>query len=58
MLNNQEAPEDFIVATSVTVSVKDFAERAFKEAGFTRLKWSGEGSEETLVDLTSDKVLL
>lgn len=58
MLNCQETPEDYILATSESVSVKEFAERAFREAGFTSLLWRGEGSDEKLIDTQTNKILL
>ena len=60
MLNSQEKdiPEDFVVATSETVSVKEFAERAFREAGYTSIEWNGEGQDEKLIDTVTKKVLL
>lgn len=46
------------MATSESVSVKEFAERAFIEAGFTKIRWEGEGTNEKLIDLSNDKILL
>lgn len=39
MLNEQSESEDYVLATSESVSVKTFAERAFREAGFLSLEW-------------------
>jgi len=41
----QEKPEDFVLATGVTTSIREFAERAFAEVGIT-LGWSGRGVDE------------
>ena len=38
--------------------MKEFAELAFREAGFTSIQWHGEGIEEKLIDLSSSKVLV
>ncbi len=41
----QEKPEDFVLATGVTTTIREFAERAFAEVGIT-LVWSGRGVDE------------
>ena len=41
----QENPEDFVLATGVTTTIREFAERAFAEVGIT-LGWSGSGVDE------------
>lgn len=50
MLNKSHTPTDYVVATEQSVSVKEFAERAFVEAGFKNIEWKGEASLEKLVD--------
>ena len=44
-LLQQEKPEDFVLATGVTTTIREFAERAFAEVGIT-LGWSGRGVDE------------
>jgi len=51
----QETPDDYVVATGVTHSVRDFCEKAFARAGIT-LAWTGRGAEETGVDASTGKV--
>ena len=41
----QEAPEDFVIATGVTTPVREFIRMAFAEVGIT-VEFSGEGVEE------------
>ena len=41
----QEKPQDFVLATGVTTTIREFAERAFAEVGIT-LGWSGRGVDE------------
>ena len=41
----QEKPENFVLATGVTTTIREFAERAFAEVGIT-LGWSGRGVDE------------
>ncbi|MCA9212325.1 MAG: GDP-mannose 4,6-dehydratase [Planctomycetales bacterium] len=40
-----DEPEDFVIATGTTSSVRDFCSLAFARAGL-RIHWSGEGKEE------------
>jgi GDPmannose 4,6-dehydratase len=44
-----EEPEDFVLATGVTTSVRDFVEAAFKHVGIA-IKWRGEGLDEVGYD--------
>jgi GDPmannose 4,6-dehydratase len=53
----QEAPDDYVLATGETHSVREFAELAFKIAG-TELVWNGEGENEEGVDNKTGKVLV
>jgi len=41
----QDKPEDFVIATGVQYSVRDFVNAAAKELGMT-ITWRGEGVEE------------
>lgn len=41
----QDTPEDYVVATGITTSVRDFIKMAFEEIG-VNLKFSGDGAEE------------
>ncbi|MEO6683148.1 MAG: GDP-mannose 4,6-dehydratase [Ginsengibacter sp.] len=45
MIMQQEIPEDFVIATGVTTSVRDFILMAFKEAGI-ELEFEGVGINE------------
>ena len=45
LILQQERPEDFVIATGITTSVRDFIKLAFKEVGI-ELKFTGEGIEE------------
>ena len=45
MMLQQDAPEDFVIATGVQVSVRDFIHKAAGELGIT-LRFEGEGVEE------------
>lgn len=45
LMLQQEKPEDFVIATGVTTTVKEFVTMAFAEAGI-RILFSGEGRQE------------
>ncbi len=53
----QEQPEDFVIATGVTNTVRDFCQMAFREAGID-LYFRGEGVHEEGVDQKTNKVLI
>ena len=53
----QEKPEDFVLATGVTTTIREFAERAFAEVGIT-LEWSGSGVDEVGRDAKSGKTVV
>lgn len=50
-------PEDFVIATGVQHSVRDFATLAFKYAGI-ELRWEGEGADEKGIDAATGRVLV
>jgi GDPmannose 4,6-dehydratase len=52
-----DAPDDFVLATGETRSVREFVELAFKEVGRT-IEWRGRGVEETGVDRKSGKTIV
>jgi len=45
LILQQDEPEDFVIATGTTTSVRDFVKLAFGELGI-ELKFTGEGVEE------------
>jgi GDPmannose 4,6-dehydratase len=45
LMLQQEKPEDFVIATGVTTSVRDFVYMSFKEAGI-EIEFRGEGDQE------------
>jgi len=46
MLQREEGPLDYVVATGIQTSVRTFCEKAFKAAGLD-LTWRGKGVDET-----------
>src|SRR5260221_1571555 len=52
-----DAPDDFVLATGETRSVREFVALAFAEVG-RKLEWRGKGVEETGVDKKTGKTLV
>ncbi len=52
-----EKPEDFVLATGETHTVREFAQIAFKELDIN-LEWSGEGEDEKGIDKDSGKTII
>ena len=57
LILQQEKPEDFVIATGVQHSVREFCELAFHHAGI-ELEFVGEGAEEKGIDKATGKVLV
>lgn len=53
----QDTPDDYVLATGETHTIREFCELAFKEVGIN-LQWQGKGVGETGVDQQSGKVLI
>ena len=53
----QDAPDDFVIATGVQHTVREFAERAFAANGMT-IRWEGVGTEEKGYDVQTGKMLV
>ena len=57
LMLQKSAPDDFVIATGTTHTVREFVEAAFKEIGKT-IVWQGSGVHEVGVDATTQKVLV
>lgn len=57
LMLQQESPEDFVVATGQTQSVREFVEKAFKSVGF-QIEWEGKGLDEVGRDSTTGQALV
>jgi GDPmannose 4,6-dehydratase len=53
----QETPDDYVLATGETHSVREFIEIAFGQVGRT-VVWKGEGVDETGVDAKTGEILV
>jgi len=52
-----DTPDDFVLATGETRTVREFVEIAFKEVGRT-IEWRGKGVEETGIDRKTGKTIV
>lgn len=57
LMLQQTKPDDYILATGKTTTVRQFVELAFQEAG-REIVWQGEGLQERGVDALSGKLLV
>ncbi len=57
MILQHSEPDDFVVATGETHSVREFVEKAFREVGID-LIWKGQGLDEAGIDAKTGKVLV
>jgi GDPmannose 4,6-dehydratase len=57
MMMQQDEPDDFVLATGETYSVKHFCNLAFGHVGIT-LEWKGSGVDEKAYDSKTGKVLI
>lgn len=57
LMLQQEKPDDYVIATGETHSVREFCELAFKSVG-THLEWTGKGIDEKGIDSATGKELI
>lgn len=57
LIMQQEKPEDFVIATGVQHTVRDFTEKAFAANGIT-IRWEESGLEEKGYDAATGKMLV
>ena len=57
LILQQDKPQDFVIATGVQHTVREFATLAFHYAGI-ELRWEGEGIDEKGIDAKTGKVLV
>lgn len=56
LMLQQDQPEDFVIATGVQYSVRDFVNAAAKELGM-KIRWEGQGVEEKGYDIHSKRIV-
>jgi len=57
LMLQQDKPQDYVIATGETHTVREFVEVAFNEVDID-IKWQGEGVEEKGIDSKTGKVLV
>ena len=57
LILQNEKPDDFVIATGVQHTVRDFTEKVFKENGIM-LRWEGQGLNERGYDVETGKMLV
>jgi len=57
LMLQQDEPDDYVMATGVTTTVRDFISMAFKETGINLL-WDGKGAHEKGINQSGNKILV
>ena len=57
LILQQPEPDDYVIATGVQHSVRDFCQLAFRRVGI-ELRWEGEGPDEKGIDMATGKTLV
>lgn len=57
LMLQQAEPDDYVIATNETHSVREFVEFAFRHAGFD-IEWRGKGVEEQGIDKGTGRILV
>ena len=57
LMLQQESPDDYVIATNETRTVREFVETAFRHVGIT-VEWQGEGVNEIGKDAATGKTIV
>ena len=57
LMLQQDAPDDYVIATNETRTVREFVEIAFAHVGIV-IQWQGSGTEEIGVDSKTGKTVV
>lgn len=57
LMLQQDTPDDFVIATGETYSVREFIEIAYKELGID-IEWAGEGIDEYGINKANGEVII
>lgn len=57
LMMQQDEPDDYVLATGETHSVREFIELAFAETG-VQIEWSGKGVDEVGIDASTKEILV
>ena len=53
----QKNPDDYVIATGKTITIKEFVNKTFKKVGF-RFKWIGKGINERAINLENNMTIV
>ena len=53
----QEVADDYVLATGITITVREFVSKVFKELSIN-IKWKGKGVEEVGINEANDEVVV
>src|ERR1700677_5179961 len=57
LMMQQDQPDDYVLATGQTTSVRSFVEKSFRQVGI-KLEWCGEGVDERGIDSASGRTII
>ena len=57
LMLQQDEPDDYVIATNETRTVREFVDTAFRCAGI-EIEWQGEGADETGIDRATGKTVV
>jgi GDPmannose 4,6-dehydratase len=57
LMLQQDKPDDYVIATNETRTVREFVETAFKHVGID-VQWQGEGVDEVGIDKATGKTIV
>ena len=57
LMLQQDKPDDYVIATNETRTVREFVETAFAHAGIT-VEWQGSGVDEIGIDKATGKTIV
>lgn len=57
LMLQQETPDDYVIATNETRTVREFVETAFSHVGIT-IEWKGTGVDEIGIDKATEKTII
>ena len=57
LMLQQDKPDDYVIATNETRTVREFVETAFSHVGIS-IQWQGEGVDETGIDKATGKTIV
>ena len=53
----QKKPDDYVIGTGKTFTIKEFVNKAAKKIGF-KIRWVGEGINEKAINIKNKKIII